>query len=161
VYEKILVPLDGSKVGEAALADVEDMALKIGSCAQVEVTLLQVISELTYDFLTDAEAAQLPYDETDMKKIEQGAQRYLDKVAGRLEGKGIQVKTIIKTGHAAEQIIKVAQDIGADLIAMSTHGRSGLGRWALGSITDKVLSRSDIPVLTVRAKSDLAKARRK
>jgi nucleotide-binding universal stress UspA family protein len=154
MYERILVPLDGSKVGEAALPDVEVLALKIAACAQVEITLLQVISELTYDFLTEADAAQLPYNETDLKKIEQAAQRYLDRVAVGLESKGIKVKTIVKEGHAAEEIIKVARDIKADLIAMSTHGRSGLGRWALGSITDKVLSRSEIPVLTVRAKHE-------
>jgi nucleotide-binding universal stress UspA family protein len=59
---------------------------------------------------------------------------------------------MVTVGHAADEIIKVAQDIKADLIAMSTHGRSGLGRWALGSITDKVLRESPVPVLTVRAK---------
>ena len=161
MYERILVPLDGSSVGEAALPDVENMVLKMGACAQVEVTLLQVISEMTYDFLTEADAAQLPYNETDLKKIEQAAQKYLDRVAWGLGSKGLKVKTIVKTGHAAEEIIKVAHEINADLIAMSTHGRSGLGRWAMGSITDKVLNHSDIPVLTVRAKRDSARSQSK
>lgn len=62
------------------------------------------------------------------------------------------VKTIVTEGHAAEKIIKIAHDVNADLIAMSTHGRSGLRKWALGNITDKVLHESSIPVLTVRAK---------
>ena len=55
-------------------------------------------------------------------------------------------------GDASEEIIKAAEEINADLIAMSTHGRSGLSRWAFGSVTDKVLRRGGrVPILTVRA----------
>jgi nucleotide-binding universal stress UspA family protein len=158
MYERILVPLDGSKTGEGALADVENLALKLSPATEVEVTLLQVISELTYDFLTDNEAAQLPYNETDLKKIEGVVRIYLNKVAERLTSKGIKVNTMVVEGHAAEEIIKAAQKIKADLIAMSTHGRSGLGRWALGSITDKVLHESPVPVLTIRANTHKAKS---
>jgi nucleotide-binding universal stress UspA family protein len=60
---------------------------------------------------------------------------------------------MVTVGEAAEEILKAAKETGANLIAMSTHGRSGLGRWALGSVTDKVLHLSEIPVLTVRAKA--------
>jgi nucleotide-binding universal stress UspA family protein len=158
MYERILVPLDGSKTGEAALPNVEELATKITPCGMVEVTLLQVISEINYDFLTDKENAQLPYNETDRKTIEQGAQRYLDGIAAELKGKGITVKTMVAEGHAAEEIIKAAEKINADLIAMSTHGRSGIGRWAMGSVTDKVLHESNIPILTVRSKQMLRKA---
>jgi nucleotide-binding universal stress UspA family protein len=152
MYERILVPLDGSEVGEAAIPNVESLALKLAPGTSVEVTLLQVISDMTYDFLTESDAAQLPYNETDLEKIKKTVQKYMDRIAERLKSKGIKVNTIITEGHAADVIIKVSHDINADLIAMSTHGRSGLGRWAMGSITDKVLHQSDIPVLTVRAK---------
>ena len=151
MYERILVPLDGSKVGEAAIPNVENLALKLATGNEVEVTLLQVISDMTFDFLTDDESAQLPYSEVDLKVIEGMAQRYLGKIAERLAKKGIKVKILVKEGHAADEIIKSAQEINANLIAMSTHGRSGLGRWAMGSITDKVLHESTVPVLTVRA----------
>ncbi len=151
MYEKILVPLDGSKVGEAALPDVEDLVLKLAPGIVAEVIFLQVISELTYDFLTTNEAAQLPYSETDLVKIKEGAQSYLEKTAESLKSKGIQVRTIVAEGNAAEEIIRVARENDVSLIAMSTHGRSGIGRWALGSITDKVLRESKVPVLTVRA----------
>jgi len=150
MYERILVPLDGSKVGEAALAEVENLATKLAPSTQVEVTLLQVISDITFDFLTDNEAAQLPYDQGDLQKIEQAARNYLEKAATRLQGKGIQVKVMVTEGHAAEEIVKAAISTNADLIAMSSHGRSGLKRWALGSITDKVLHESPVSVLTVR-----------
>jgi len=158
VYERILVPLDGSKVGEAALPNVEDLALKVGSCSEVEVTLLQVISDVTYDFTTTSDAAQLPIIETNLQKIKGMSLRYLETTAERLRGKGIKVNNLVVVGHAAEEIIKAAQKTNASLIAMSTHGRSGLGRWALGSITDKVLHESSIPVLTVRAKGEAKKA---
>jgi nucleotide-binding universal stress UspA family protein len=152
MFERILVPLDGSKVGEAALFNVENLALKLSPGTEVEVTLLQVISDLTYDFLTESDAAQLPHTESDLKQIERMAQKYLDSIAARLKSKGIKVNTIVIEGHAPDEIIKISQKVNADLIAMSTHGRSGLGRWAMGSITDKVLHESRIPVLTVRAK---------
>jgi nucleotide-binding universal stress UspA family protein len=152
MYERILVPLDGSKVGEAALAHVENLVVKLLPSTSVDITLLQVISEVTYDFTTEAEAAQLPYNETDLKKIEFAAKNYLEKIAQGLRSKGISVNTMVAEGHPAEKILNVAHEINADLIAMSSHGRSGLGKWALGSITDKVLHESSIPVLTVRAK---------
>jgi nucleotide-binding universal stress UspA family protein len=152
MYEKILVPLDGSEVGEAALSNVEDLVLKLAPSTAVEVTLLQVISDVTYDFLTDNEAAQLPYNKIDLEQIQKFAFRYLEKIADRFRAKGIKVNTMVAEGHAEEEIIKAAQKINANLIAMSTHGRSGLRRWALGSITDKILHESNIPVLTVRSK---------
>ena len=151
MYERILVPLDGSKVGETAIPHVEDLALKLLPGTEVEVTLLQVISELTYDFIDQSDAAQLPYNEDDLKKIESMSQKYLETIAVGLRNKGIKVNTVVTVGHAAEEIIKIAHQTNSDLIAMSTHGRSGLGRWALGSITDKVLHESNIPVLTVRS----------
>jgi nucleotide-binding universal stress UspA family protein len=68
-----------------------------------------------------------------------------------LKSKGISVNILVTSGNAAEEILKVADKVKADLIAMSTHGRSGLRRLAFGSITDKVLRGSRIPVLMVRA----------
>jgi nucleotide-binding universal stress UspA family protein len=153
MYEKILVPLDGSDVAEAVLPDIEKLVLKMSPSIQAEVILLQVISTLTYNMLTDDDRAQIPYSATDLKQIKGTAKRYLDKVALRMKNNGVKnVKTMVTTGHAADEIIKVAEEKSTDLIAMSTHGRSGLGRWALGSIADKIQHISPIPVLLVRAK---------
>jgi nucleotide-binding universal stress UspA family protein len=154
---RILVPLDGSTTGEAAIPNVEDLVSKLAPATTTEVILLQVISDLTYDFLTDKEAAQLPYNENDLKQISDMVQKYLDRIAERLKAKGIKVKTIVAEGHAADEILKAAQSNEVNLIAMSTHGRSGLGRWAMGSITDKVLHESPIPVLTVSARHKAVK----
>lgn len=152
MYEKILIPLDGSNVAEAAIPNVEDLAIKMAPATQITVTLLQVISTLTYNFLTDDERAQVPYTEDEMGQIKQKALDYLETVAAKMRSKGIKVDTMVTAGHAAEGIIKVSQEIGANLIAMSTHGLSGISRWAMGSVTDKVLHESAIPVLTVRVK---------
>ncbi len=152
MYEKILVPLDGSKVGEAALPNVEDLAVRMAPETKIEITLLQVISNLTYNVLTPEEEAQVPYSEADLKQIKQGALDYLEKVAAKLRARGISVNTIVTTGHAAEEINKAAQQTGANVIAMSTHGYSGVKRWALGSVADKVLHSSEIPVFLIRAK---------
>jgi nucleotide-binding universal stress UspA family protein len=152
MYEKILIPLDGSKVAEVALPNVEDLVVRMAPKTKIEVTLLQVISNLTYNVLTPEEEAQIPYSEEDLKQIKQNALEYLEKIAAPLREKRIDVKTMISVGNAAEEIIKAAQKTGANVIAMSTHGYSGIKRWALGSVADKVLHSSEIPVLTIRAK---------
>jgi nucleotide-binding universal stress UspA family protein len=152
MYEKILVPLDGSKVAEAALPNVEDLVIRMAPKTQIEVTLFQVISNLTYNVLTPEELAQIPYTEEELRQIKQKSRDYLEKVAATLRDKKISVKTMVSVGHAAEEIIKAAHETGANLIAMSTHGYSGVKRWALGSVADKVLHISEIPVLLVRVK---------
>ena len=158
MYEKILVPLDGSEVAEAALPNVADLALKMAPETVVEVSLLQVITAINYNVLTESGSAQIPYTESELAQIKQTALNYLEKVADGLRGQGIQVKTIATVGHAAEEIINAAHETDAHLIAMSTHGLSGLKRWALGSVTDKVLHESDIPMLIVRVKPERLKS---
>ena len=83
-----------------------------------------------------------------MKKL---ATKYLRKAAQPLKKKGATTKIRVEVGNAAEMIIKVADELNTDIIAMSTHGRSGLSRWAFGSVADKVLRGANTPVLVVRA----------
>ena len=150
--QKILVPLDGSEVGEAVLPKLESLILKNVPGANVEVTLLRVIPVVNFNVLTKDERAQLPYTESDQKELNQTASDYLEKVAGKLKAKGFAAKTMVRTGPAAEEIVKVAREIEANLIAMSTHGRSGVIRWAIGSVSDRVIRlEGKIPVLAVHA----------
>jgi nucleotide-binding universal stress UspA family protein len=93
----------------------------------------------------------VPYTESELEAIKQKAKEYLEKIGEGLRGKGAIVKTEVVTGKAAEEIIKVTDEINASLVAMSTHGRSGLSRWAFGSVTAKVLRGGSVPVLMVRA----------
>ena len=150
--EKILVPLDGTEVGEAVLPKLESLVLGTLPGANVEVTLLRVLSQVNFNVLTDDKRAQLPISDEDLKAMKAEAQTYLDKVADGVKTKGFTVKTLISLGNAADEIVSAAHATGADLIAMSTHGRSGVVRWAIGSVTDRVMRlEGKIPVLAVKA----------
>ena len=159
MYERILVPLDGSKVGEAALPIVEELVAKLAPANKVEVTLFQVVSALSHYVVAGEATARVPYTEEELKLIKQKAEEYLDETGEALKGKGVIVKTKVVTGgNAAGEINKAAEEIGVDLVAMSTHGRSGLGRWAFGSVTERVLRGGNVPVLMVRAPKEVKEA---
>jgi nucleotide-binding universal stress UspA family protein len=149
---RILVPLDGTEVGEAVLPKLESVVLRDIPGAETKVTLLRVIPIVNYNVLTTDKRAQLPYTESDQKELNQNASDYLEEVAGQLKGKGFNVKTMVKTGIVAEEIVNAAHETNANLIAMSTHGRSGVIRWAIGSIAEEVIRlEGTIPVLALHA----------
>lgn len=152
MHEKIVVPLDGSKIGEAALPYVEDLVSKFSSEVEVEVILLQVLSSTTHAVLSGPAIVDVPYTDREIEQIKNYISNYLNKAGETLKNKGITVTTKVTTGDTSEEIIKAAEEVNANFIAMSTHGRSGLSRLAFGSITDKVLRRGgNIPVIVVRA----------
>ncbi|MFH1652070.1 MAG: universal stress protein [Chloroflexota bacterium] len=152
--ERILVPLDGSKVGEAALPYIEDLVTKFKKEIKIEVTLLQVISSLTYYVVAGEAGVPVPYTEPELAELKNRADTYLERMGKSLRDTGATVKTRVSAGDAAEEIIKTAEEINADMIAMSSHGRSGISRWAFGSVTAKVLRAGVGPILTVRAPKD-------
>ena len=151
MHERVLVPLDGSKEGEAALPVIERLITKLAPEIKVEVTLLGVVASLTHWVVVGEASAPISYTEGELRLIKQEVSDYLDKAGEALRSKGAIVTTRVSAGNAAEEILKAADETSADMIAMSTHGRSGLRRIAFGSITDKVLRGANVPVLTVRA----------
>jgi nucleotide-binding universal stress UspA family protein len=146
---KVLLPLDGSEVGEAALPYVEELAVRL----RTEVTLLQVV-EPKYVAIGAQPWDYVPYRPEWLEAAEQSARSYLAGIEQRLKAKGIVASSTIESGAAAERIMEVAEQIGADVIAMSTHGRSGVARWALGSIADRLVNAGNIPLILVRAQRD-------
>jgi len=156
MYERILVPLDGSKVGEAALVHVEKLVSKMAPKVKTEVILFQVISSLSHYVVAGEASVQVPYSEKEVAQIKKKVREYLDRAGESLRSKGVKVKTKVATGKAVGEIVKAADEIKVDLIAMSTHGRSGLSRMTFGSITDKVLRTGNVPILVVRAPKDTA-----
>jgi len=148
---RILVPLDGSKIGEAALHCAEGLVSKLAPGEEVEVTLFQVVSTLTHEVAAGGQSIRVPYTEKETEQLKEKAMDYLDKAGEGLRSKGTIVKCKVAIGSAAEEIIKAEGEINADLVAMSTHGRTGLSRWAFGSVADKVLRGGSVPVLLVRA----------
>jgi nucleotide-binding universal stress UspA family protein len=149
--ERILVALDGTAAGEAILPKVDDLIFKTSPRLDAKITLIRVISKMNFNVLTNDDKAQLPITADDAAALTKEAQDYLEKIAGGMIKKGIEVKTIVTFGHAAEEIVKAARDTKAHLIAMSAHSRPGIVRWAIGSVTDKVMRlEGNIPVLAVK-----------
>ncbi len=156
MYERILVPLDGSKVAESVLPYVEELVSGLAPGLKEKVTLFHVLSPTHYVVAGEA-GAPVPYTEAEMEQIKKKTIDYLDKAGEGLRSKGAVVECRVGVGKAAEGIIKVADEINAGLVAMSTHGRSGLSRWAFGSVTDRVLRGGNRPVLMVRAPRETEK----
>jgi nucleotide-binding universal stress UspA family protein len=143
LLKKILVPLDGSKVGETALPHAEALAYKL----KAELVLLHVVEpapSLPTDPLSAAYRAR-------NKEVEKTAFDYIKGIEKSLTTKGLIASGVVLAGYPADEIIKYSVEKAVDLIAMSTHGRSGISRWAIGSVTDKILHHGTIPVLVEHA----------
>jgi nucleotide-binding universal stress UspA family protein len=143
LYQKVLVPLDGSEFGECALEDVRAIAK---GCSVPLVELLSVVQP-------PRESSVYGYPEIfreeDLEKVVSKAKEYLSRIEKRLKDDGIETISVVLKGNAAENIIDYAAKNKFDLIIMSTHGRSGPARWALGSVADRVIRYSNVPVLVV------------
>ncbi len=138
MYKTILVPLDGSKLAEAILPEVEELALVL----KARLNLIRV-----------SRAHVFPgADPTDSQvRVVRSAEAYLEGLKEKLSTKLNDIETHASYGSPADKILEVSRRQDIDLIAMSTHGRSGIGRWLLGSVAEKVVRHSDVPVLLLRA----------
>lgn len=155
MYERIVVLLDGSELAEQVLPHVAELVrdrdsrvflLLVAPLITPAATTLVDMYPLyvTTDFFTD--------QVEEKQRIEQELRSYLQGVAAKLEPVAAGVETTVRFGQPAEEILAYADEIEADLIAMTTHGRSGLSRWVYGSVADKVLRGAQCPVLLVRVK---------
>jgi nucleotide-binding universal stress UspA family protein len=140
--ERVLVPLDGSPVAEAILPFIEQIAGPL----DLEIVLLRVVPLTPVDVVTMAR--ELPPGEETEKEL--SAERYLEPLVETLRARGIRVGARVRIGSPATEIVAAAQEVGADLIAMTTHGRSGLGRLLFGSVAEAVLRAAPIPVFLLR-----------
>jgi nucleotide-binding universal stress UspA family protein len=141
--QRILVPLDGSAVAELALAE----AIALSKLPDTEVTLLQVVPPIEEVITVGLQAITLD-QQWDLQKDQ--ALRYLRTISARPEWHGVQVNVAVEMGRPAETILAYAEKHGIGRIVMSTHGRTGLGRWVFGSIADKVLRAATTTVVLVR-----------
>lgn len=144
VFNKILLPLDGSDIGEASLAYITEIAQKLKS----EVTLLSVI-ETSRRVRTIGGRDYIHYPEQQIEKTKADINDYLAKTTKQLTESGINVRSIVKEGDAANEIIKFAKQSKIRLIVMSSHGRSGMSEWVFGSVSNKVLHAGKTPLLFV------------
>jgi nucleotide-binding universal stress UspA family protein len=146
MYKKILVPLDGSELAECVLPHVESIAKGCGVESVVFMRVLDTyMPSAAYAYIGKSQSQEIE------KGSEKAAREYLDEVAGRVNLDGVEIQKQLITGRAAESIAEYATKNDVDLIAIATHGRSGPSRWVYGSVADKVLRSSRVPVLMVRA----------
>lgn len=150
VLKRIVVPLDGSALAEKVLPHARALAERMG----LEVMLLRVYVMAMHSYIVGAEG-YVPDLETLRADIEgEEAKRYLEDKAEQLRWQGVKdVSYVLLEGSAAGEIIDLAKGIPDNLVAMCTHGRSGVGRRVLGSVTDRVVRHSGDPVLVIRAQS--------
>ncbi|MBM4306009.1 MAG: universal stress protein [Deltaproteobacteria bacterium] len=136
-FQKILVPLDGSDCAENVFPMVEKLASEL----KANIALLRVVLAHTFPGVDPTEAEL---------KVIQEAEGYLKKVEDRLKAKGYKVDSHVRYGNDAEEILDHANQKDIDMIAMTTHGRSGVKRFLLGSVAEKVLRYSPKPIFLVR-----------
>lgn len=143
---KILVPLDGSPLAESVLAQVEPLAKDCGST----IVVMQAVPPLTA--YPGVEAYTLTAVGEVLDDMQTQSQGYLAGIVKRLKAKGISAEAVSATSMPTEAILTAADEAGADLIAIATHGRSGFGRAVMGSVADSVIRRSHLPCLVIRPK---------
>lgn len=141
MYRKILVPLDGSPLAEKVLPHAQALAKSEGA----EIVLLRIPAVPSPDFMArnPAQAINIARD------LEKETETYLHTEISKLKKKGIKVSGITRDGPVPEMILDAAEETHADVIAMSTHGRSGVQRWLMGSVADRVVRHSHIPVILI------------
>ena len=143
MYKKMLVPLDGSELAELVFSYASDLGASLG----LDLVLLHVVSPHERD--------SLPLHRAYLERAAEVLTRQSEELQGKAgiqpRGEGVTARGELAMGHPAEEILECAVTHDIDLILMATHGRSGIKRWALGSVADKVLRVSKVPVCLVRA----------
>jgi len=151
MYKRVLVPLDGSMVAEAIVPFI----LEIAGPLDIDVALLRVIVP-TLPVVLESGG---PIAADDVEKLREGAEEYLATVAADLRARGVRVTLAVRYGDAVAEILAGAREAEADLIAMTTHGRGGLGRLLFGSVAEAVLRHAEVPVFLMRQTKDQVAAR--
>jgi len=148
MYRKILVPLDGSKLAECVLPHVEAL-VKGGQVQEV------VFARVHEPFRMFSGAADVVLTEREIARIDSeqkaAAEKYLKEVVNRVRLDDLKPRAELLRGVVTESIAEYAAKNGVDLIVIATHGRSGVSRWVWGSVADRILRTSCVPVLMVRA----------
>ena len=191
MYNKVIVPLDGSDLAEVALPHLQEI---VSGCNISEILLISVTQKVTGKVTSQAIPPENVVSEghsprhegplpvgaystgilyvgqpatsvevaVGMGRMASSALKYLARVASQLQTKGFNVRVAVLIGNPAEEIIRFAKEEKADLIIMTSRGKSGFSRWDLGNIADRVIRASDIPVILVKPKRGFkeTKARR-
>ena len=146
MYDPIILTLDGSKLSELALPHAIHLAEK----CQTRLVLLRVVAPI----VGPEDFAYGPGPNAYQKIIDEektAADLYLTRHADSLRGKGFEVEAVVRVGEPASTIIDYAAQVEAHLLVLATHGRSGIARWVFGSVAERVLRGSKVPILLIRS----------
>ena len=144
MYKRILVPLDGSELAEQALPHAIAQAERFGS----EIVLIRVLEPLQDHTMLRAAGKRAERLTSDL------AHEYLERLAAGVDERGIPVQLVVIEGRPYVEIVKFAEANRVDMIVMTTRGQSGISRWLLGSVTDRVARGATVPVLLVQAQRE-------
>jgi nucleotide-binding universal stress UspA family protein len=144
--QHVLIPLDGSSLSEQALAPGLAVAASLGA----EVTLLRAVPRAEAGEIREFDKIERGLGQRLVEEIREDAEGYLRCLAAARPHPGIEIKTVVTFEPAADSLLEYVEGHAIDLIAMSTHGRTGLARWRYGSVTEKVLHGSHHSMLIVR-----------
>ena len=145
MYDDILIPTDGSEAAERAV----DYGAVLATAFDATVHALSVVDERDYDGITGDESDVM---REGVEAAKTAAEAAVDDVAERVDG---DVTTHVTVGVPSEAILEYVEAAGIDLVVMATHGRTGVERFIIGSVAEKVVRRADVPVVTVRVSEDL------
>jgi nucleotide-binding universal stress UspA family protein len=152
MYRRVLVPLDGSELAEAIIPFITQIAGPL----DLEVALVRVLQPIPTEVIEGSRHVVVENVEGRLAE----AREYLAGVASGLATTGVRVQTAVRRGEPVTEIVSVARETGADLIAMTTHGRSGLGRLLFGSVAEAVLRQAEVPVFLMRLTEKQAAAQK-
>ena len=146
MYEKIMVPLDGSELAECVLPHVEGF---IKGCHVSNVVFVRVVEPITAPVGNVYIGREESRERESTRKS--AVKDYLNQIVDRLKHEGTELYSEVLVGRVADSLADYTEKNDIDLILIATHGRSGVTRWVRGSIADKILRYSNVPVLMVRA----------
>lgn len=149
LLDRIVVPLDGSRIAEVSLPYVEELSLSLGAARRREVALIEVVSP-TYRAAGGGAFIRGLYTEVELERLKEKTADYLEKAAGRMRGKGIEVKCEVLVGDEAEEIMRFSDEGGANLLAMATHGISGFSRQFLGKVAERILHHGKTTLMLIK-----------
>lgn len=150
MFKRVLVTLDGSPIAETILPFI----MQIAGPLDAEVVLLRVVVPVPPQVVEGSRHVVI--EDVEGRLAE--ARAYLAPLAAELTARGVRVRTTVRRGDPVIEIAAAAAEMGADVIAMTTHGRSGLGRVLFGSVAEAVLRQVDIPVFLMRFTKSLVRA---
>jgi len=154
MYKRIMVPLDGSELAERVLPHLKALHSAFPEASAVLVRVVEP-SPVIFDDTASISSTSREKMIADLKRVEEkrksDAAAYLDRVIQKMTSEEEKFTSVVLGGRVADRLAEYIENQDIDLVIMATHGRSGISRWVRGSIAERVLSSSRVPVLMVRA----------